>query len=124
VGYIWDVLWYPPSFGDIFATAGYDGFVRLWKATDNLKNIKVVAEQNLSSSGFYLFCLLFFLIVNKISFAGEGEQAVIAAALSNGTVAFLTAANLSVLKGLGVVHPDGVTSVAWEKSNEVTRYLI
>eukprot|EP00770_Monocercomonoides_exilis_P000289 MONOS_287.1-p1 / transcript=MONOS_287.1 / gene=MONOS_287 / organism=Monocercomonoides_exilis_PA203 / gene_product= Sec13A / transcript_product= Sec13A / location=Mono_scaffold00005:1-1046(-) / protein_length=253 / sequence_SO=supercontig / SO=protein_coding / is_pseudo=false len=125
-GAIWTIAWLPPSFGQHFISGGYDGFVRLWRLSSGQRKIECLGSKKLGSSVNQISITSLQSHVQESASASNlpEQKALVACALSNGTVSILDAltfeeaisnsSSSSSISQLSMIHPSGSTAVGWQ----------
>lgn len=102
-GAVWSVAWAHPKYGNILASASYDGKVFIWR------------ETNSQWTRIYDFAL-HTASVNTLSWAPHESGCLLACASSDGSVSVLEFKDNSMDHKIFHAHGIGVNSVSWAPS--------
>ena len=102
-GAVWSVSWAHPKYGNILASAGYDGKVFIWR------------EQGSTWTKVFEFAL-HTASVNIISWSPHESGCLLACASSDGSVSVLEFKDNSMEHKIFPAHGIGVNSVSWAPS--------
>jgi len=106
-GPVWRVAWAHPKFGNLLASASYDGKMNIWREAQGSWQTVYSAQHEGS--------------VNAVAWAPHSYGAVLAAACADGSVSIFSLNNNQWVREAFVAHLGGTNTVCWTSDGKAPR---